>query len=450
MHMISLNKQKLKDYIINFCIFSSCPGLICAPFWRMPSSSQQITYLNANTRISGDNSRSICAWFRASSFNNDNIIIDIGSNKTTTTEGCNTHFTLLISDPIHIRLSGMCDMFNDDPIFVGPETLYDNAFHQICVTYNSINARLCVYRDFQQSVCTTRNKRPYNTSLGDIRIGWWPDGTYQFVASGGGLIRSISLFETEISHDCVIDEINTALAMNVRTNITTSTILPTYSTLVSISIESTTRSSTSTESTFISSSTASWINSTNGMPIVATNTYIQFELSFSANNEDLHEFQLESDLHSIFMSALDIYPNQINVTVNIPLARTLINFTAHIFLFDSVKESADSLLTRIYQQLSNSSSALRQHNLTFQLTNESISNAKRIYICDEDRVQETPCTTPTTSETSLTNILLASIIPSIVGGIIFGAIFVLIVKHMQRRRGSFFLLKQSYQDWTRF
>ncbi|CAF4155946.1 unnamed protein product [Rotaria sp. Silwood2] len=177
-------------------------------------------YRNANTRISGDSSRSVCAFFRVSSSNVDNIIVDIGSAKTTSVGGCNRHFALGVADATHINVFGLCGMFDNNYIFVGPDTLYDGNFHQICITYNSTNAKLCVYRDAQEPICITRNNGPYNTSLGNVRIGWWPDDNRQFVALGGGLIRSVSLFDSEISQDCVIQEFNRALAMNTTTNTT--------------------------------------------------------------------------------------------------------------------------------------------------------------------------------------------------------------------------------------
>lgn len=66
---------------------------VCTPFWQMPSSDQgtNLTYKGANTQISGDDSRSACVVFRASSVNQDNIIFSIGSTLTTWNDrfGCN-------------------------------------------------------------------------------------------------------------------------------------------------------------------------------------------------------------------------------------------------------------------------------------------------------------------------------------------------------------------------
>ena len=393
----------------------------------MPSSQQTtyFTYVNANTHISNDSSRSVCAWFRVSTFNIDNIIVDIGSSNTE----CNTHFTLIVSNSTHIRVSGMCDIFNDGPIFIGPDTLYDNAFHQICITYNSMNARLCTYRDFQPAICTTRNSRAYNTSLGDVRIGWWPAENHQFVGLGGGLIQSVALFENEIFEDCIADEMNRMVK--------DTTISPMFSTN-EITFQST---SVSSRTTTLSTSESVQI------PIVETNTYIRFTLSLSIDNRYLTQFQqLENDLRFIFISALHIYSNQIKIHMIMPSKRTLANITVQVFLFDSVIESADSVLQRIYQQLTNTSSAFHHHNLTSQLTAQSISDVQRIYICDEGSEQETPCTptptpittttttttTATTSENSLRRILLAGIIPSICIVVVFGVIIISIAKYRRR------------------
>ncbi|CAF4593745.1 unnamed protein product, partial [Rotaria magnacalcarata] len=56
--------------------------LTCTPFWTMPWLHQgtHLTYKNANTRIFGDNSRSICALVRAGPVNADNIVVSIGSS----------------------------------------------------------------------------------------------------------------------------------------------------------------------------------------------------------------------------------------------------------------------------------------------------------------------------------------------------------------------------------
>jgi hypothetical protein len=181
----------------------------CIPFWKMPESDQgtNFTYPNANRRIHGDISRSVCATFRASDSNDDNIIYSIGSFGTTwTREGCNTHFTLTIRNATHIDIYGMCTVYDNEAIFLGGSTLYDKAFHQICVTYNNTESKLCIYLDSQTPKCLIRQNPRYNTALGDVRIGWWPDNNREFSASRGGLIRSVSLFDRAISPQCVADQ----------------------------------------------------------------------------------------------------------------------------------------------------------------------------------------------------------------------------------------------------
>jgi hypothetical protein len=179
----------------------------------MPASDSgtYITYPNANTRISGDSSRSVCASFRVSTENIDNILVSIGSSDTTwdNRKGCNRNFALAIADSTSVTIYGMCTEFDNFNIYVGPGTLYDGMFHQICVTYNNINSKLCVYRDLQGPTCVTRTNAPYNTGFGDVRIGWWPDNNRQFTATNGGLIKSVSLYDSMISQDCVAHQINT-------------------------------------------------------------------------------------------------------------------------------------------------------------------------------------------------------------------------------------------------
>jgi hypothetical protein len=206
-------------------------GLTCTPFWRMPPSDQgtYFTYSNANTRISGDSSRSICASFRASSLNNGGtMILDIGSAFTTLTGGCNTQFSLSIFDAATIVVFGMCTPYDSWFSTTGPDTLDNGAFHQICATYNSANAKLCIYRDLQAPICTIRYANPYNTGLGDVRIGWWPDQNQEFVGSGGGLIQSASLFDSEISQECVAQQMNITQSTNtLGTTITETTEIST-------------------------------------------------------------------------------------------------------------------------------------------------------------------------------------------------------------------------------
>ncbi|CAM4838034.1 unnamed protein product [Rotaria magnacalcarata] len=178
---------------------------ICTPFWAMPSFIQgtYLTYSGANTIISGDLSRSGCVWFRASPSNADNIIFSIDSALSTTTGGCNQQFALSVIDASHVPLYGMCGAYDNNDIYVGQSTLYDGAFHQMCVTYNNINVQLCVYLDLLSPQCLTRTNAAYNTGLDDVRIGWWPDLNRQFVSTGGGLIQLLSLFDTAINQTCV-------------------------------------------------------------------------------------------------------------------------------------------------------------------------------------------------------------------------------------------------------
>lgn len=189
-------------------------------------------------------------------------------------------------------------------------------------------------------------------------------------------------------------------------------------------------------------------------PSVTTNTYIQFTLSFSVEAGSHTETQLALQLLVIFTSALGIHSNQINITVSMPMGRTLTYPTAKIRLFDSKSESADSLLARIRQQLADPSSILRRDQLTSQLTNESISDVKRVYICDDGTEQEIPCgvntTTQPISTSSLTTMLLVTIIPTTVGTVLLGAVVVLTVRYLRSySRNSPFKYRSS-REMTRF
>ncbi|CAF1201748.1 unnamed protein product [Adineta steineri] len=182
----------------------------CVPFWRMPTSDSgsYFTYFQANTRISGDSSRSICVRFRVSSSNVDHILASFGSSGTTWNNGigCNKHFALAVANATCVNVYGMC--VDNYHIHVGPNTLYDGNFHQLCATYNNISSKLCVYRDLQDPTCIIRTT-PYNTGLGDVRIGWWPDHNRRFISTGSETIKAVSLFDKAISQDCVAHLVNT-------------------------------------------------------------------------------------------------------------------------------------------------------------------------------------------------------------------------------------------------
>jgi hypothetical protein len=193
-------------------------------------------------------------------------------------------------------------------------------------------------------------------------------------------------------------------------------------------------------------------SSTAVIPTVTTNFYIQFTLTLSINNGNMTAYQISFQLLAIFTSALDIYSNQINIIVTILPVRTLTNAAAQVRLFNSAAESADSLLTRTRQQLDDSSSLFRQDDLTSQLTSNSISDVKKIYICDDNTEQETPCQVATTTQSASTNsrttILLAAIIPSIIGALIIGVIIVLVVRYVRQRSKSSSSRDQSYHDFS--
>lgn len=190
------------------------------------------------------------------------------------------------------------------------------------------------------------------------------------------------------------------------------------------------------------------------MPTVTTNTYIRFTLSFTINDRNFTPLQLISELVIIFTSALNIYSNQINATVVIPSARISTNVTTHIRLFDSATESADSLLVRIRQQLANSSSALRHNELTSPLTNESISDAKRIFVCDGSTEQDIPCMATTTIQSTPTNLLTATlpliIIPTVIGVLLFGTFIFVIVRYLRRSSKTSFSINRSHKQSSRF
>jgi hypothetical protein len=194
----------------------------------------------------------------------------------------------------------------------------------------------------------------------------------------------------------------------------------------------------------------SMILSTTVIPTVFTNFYIQFTLSPLINDGNLTGFEISIELVAIFLSSFSIHSNQINISVTIPSTRILPNVQAQIRLFNSALESAESLLTRIRQQLADSTSLLRDHQITSQLTDQSISDLENIYVCDDKTEQETPCQTPVTTQStsanSQTKLLLATIIPSIVGAILIGIIVIFMIKCLRQQSDKSSKYKQSHFD----
>jgi len=178
---------------------------ICTPFWKMPLVDQgtYLNYSNVNTRISNDDSRSVCVTFRATSVNLDDIIFDIGSRSATPTGGCNAHFALAVSNNDCVTVYGMCGAYDNGNICFGKNVLHDGQFHQVCATYDTTTAKLCLYLDLYSPQCLIRSNVPYNTSLGDVRIGWWPDLNRPFDSSGGGLIKWLYMFDKAVNQTCI-------------------------------------------------------------------------------------------------------------------------------------------------------------------------------------------------------------------------------------------------------
>lgn len=160
------------------------------------------TYLGANTRISGDNSRSGCVWVRASSANTDDIIFSVGS-ASRSPAGCNQQFSLAMFNSSHVRVYGMCPAYDNLNIYVGSNTMHDGDFHQICITYDTSSADLCIYLDLLTPQCITRTNPRYNTSTGDVRIGWWPEPNRGFVGTSGERITQLNLFDYAVNQSCV-------------------------------------------------------------------------------------------------------------------------------------------------------------------------------------------------------------------------------------------------------
>jgi hypothetical protein len=129
--------------------------------------------------------------------------------------------------------------------------------------------------------------------------------------------------------------------------------------------------------------------------------------------------------------ALGISPNRIGITVlTTETVRTTARFLAQVRLFSVATESADQLLTRIRQQLNDSTSEIRRQNLTSQLNENSIRDVQTFFQCDSGVLQNAPCIA---SSNSLLLTLLAAIIPSVVGVILITTAVIFIILYMKKR-----------------
>ena len=189
------------------------------------------------------------------------------------------------------------------------------------------------------------------------------------------------------------------------------------------------------QSTSMNSQTSMALPTTT-IPTILTNFYIQFTLSSLVVDRNQTAYQLSIELVAIFTSSLGIYSNQINISVTIALSRILPSAKAQVRLFNSALESAESLLIRIRQQLADPKSLLKNHQITSQLTDQSISDLRNIYVCNRTE-QETPCQTSSATQSKWTNsqttLLLATIIPCIVGAILIGIIIFLVIRYLRQK-----------------
>jgi hypothetical protein len=136
--------------------------------------------------------------------------------------------------------------------------------------------------------------------------------------------------------------------------------------------------------------------------------YIEFSLTLDVSGDNVSAIALASQLLSIFMSALGVGSNRINITVTIGTSRSTSSIVAQVILFNGITETADQLLTRIEGQMSNSTSALRQQNLTSQLSEGSIQDITRFYVCSNSTAQQSPCSSSVSVRS--TNSLLAMVV----------------------------------------
>jgi hypothetical protein len=165
---------------------------------------------------------------------------------------------------------------------------------------------------------------------------------------------------------------------------------------------------------FLTTTTQNLTNTTTTTQSIINNYYVQFSFALNVLDENITDNQLATQLTSIFINALNISSNQINIVISTDISRSRA-VMVQVRFFSTASVSADNLLTSTLTQLADQNSQLRQANLTSQLNQNSIVDIQRYYTCPNGAVQGSPCTTSDTSKsgTSLSTILLASIIPSV-------------------------------------
>ena len=161
------------------------------------------------------------------------------------------------------------------------------------------------------------------------------------------------------------------------------------------------------------------------------NYYIQFYLSLNIFNGNIVDAQLATQLTSIFINALDISSDQINITIiaHTPGSQTI---TSQVRFFSTTSISAESLLILTQTQLAVANSKLRQANLTSQLNQNSVMNISRHNIYSKRAFQESLSLPNDSSKsgTKLSIILLTLTISSVA---IF-LLFIITAVFMRKRK----------------
>jgi hypothetical protein len=221
--------------------------------------------------------------------------------------------------------------------------------------------------------------------------------------------------QTSVTQDRLISATTTAMTQ-MASGSTSKNPLSTNSdqttatwTVTSIEITSSSSSNGSTDSTEAQFSTTSTTTIGITTQAIMDKYYIVFSFTLAVSGDNVSAIALASQLLSIFMSALGVGSNRINITVTIGTSRSTTSIVAHVILFNGITETADQLLTRIEGQTSNSTSALRQQNLTSQLSEGAIQGITRFYVCSNSTSQQSPCSSAmsVTSTNSLLTMLVS-------------------------------------------
>jgi hypothetical protein len=123
-------------------------------------------------------------------------------------------------------------------------------------------------------------------------------------------------------------------------------------------------------------------------------------LRFNLTGMSLTASSFVSQLIAVLTTALGISSSRLTVTIVSGTLRAADEAVAQVTFLNAASDTADQVYTRFEAQMKNSSSSIRQANITSSLSQSSIENVVRVYTCASG-TQSTPCSRATTRSVTL-------------------------------------------------